>query len=73
MMMNSVSTLDKTTAFQTKTTKSMQATPHTHSIRKESHRKKEPTRDFRKKLPWNLLDKVKEEREEIRVKFKTTG
>ena len=71
-LMNSCNSLD-TNAFQTKATKSMRVEPHTHSIRKERYRKKEPTRDFRKKLPWNLLDKVKEEREEIRAKFEATG
>ena len=70
--MNSCNSLDAN-AFQTKATKSMRVEPPTHSIRKESHRKKEPTRDFRQKLPWNLLDKVKEEREEIRAKFESTG
>ena len=74
IMMDRCNSLD-TNAFQTKATKSMQRVEsHTHSIQKESLRsKKEPTRDFRKKVPWNLLDKVKEEREEIRAKFEATG
>ena len=74
IMMDRCNSLD-TNAFQTKATKSMQRVePHTHSIRKESLRsKKDRTRDFRKKVPWNLLDKVKEEREEIRSKFEATG
>jgi len=43
--------------------------PLTSQMATSNHKRRQPTQDFKKKLPWELLDKVRDERMAIHSKF----
>ena len=43
--------------------------PFTSQMATTSHKRRQPTQDFKKKLPWELLDRVRDERKAIQSEF----